>query len=189
MSYVTGGSVLGASIENAELADGAVTLAKLDTGLATWTLIEEQTSSSSGVITWNTNLGTYEEYLITGIMVKDATDGTFGLRFNGDTGTNYESQVLTVTGSTVTGAGSATDSSISGMARGIASEHCFIKVNIIKKSGKNPVAYGLGGGGGYYKMSCGEWNNTAALTSIILFTGDGDVAAGTSLTLMGRNLA
>jgi hypothetical protein len=87
-------SALGTSIENNEISDGVITVAKLSESSFgdVWVLIETLEPSAATTITSGT-LDAYDQYLIdVDVSTTEAVTQNFHMRINGDTGTNYTYQ-------------------------------------------------------------------------------------------------
>lgn len=129
----------------------------------------------------------------TGVTTRD----TFALQFNGDTGANYENQLITGLGSSPGAAGgvSQTSAIAGGIAGSTATASRFSQtvVDLLEYKGttkhKTYSSFSslmAGGGTNTILYSTGGlWANTAAITRIVVIPGTGNVDLGSRLVLYG----
>jgi len=99
------GSNFGASVDTGEITDGSVTEAKLETALQTqWRLLETLNPSGVASITSGTLTACSVYKVDFQDMTADASNSNLLLRFNGDTGVNYDHTYISA-GAVVTGGG------------------------------------------------------------------------------------
>jgi hypothetical protein len=146
-----------------------------------YTLLQTITANdSTGTYTTSTIPGTYKHILITGIGLQEAgsSDGSFSVRLNGDTGSNYTRYRHTIFGTTVgENVGYTTQMSIDGvMAQSGQGVDAYGQVQIWlydyaqTTTNKPMFAFGSSFNSGTNRKcwSNGVWKNTAAITSITL---------------------
>lgn len=172
-------------------------------GGGAWTLISKQVlASPAATITFSSISGSYNHLvLIQQARISDAvTGGDAGMQFNGDTGTNYDTQFLQGEGTAAQAGTVGTDAYIrydyvngSGADANTASSSetwipnyagtTFYKL-IQSHSGR---IFHPGTAADYHDRHCtGQWKSTAAITSIVLTdVGAGNFIAGSSFYLYG----
>jgi hypothetical protein len=118
---------------------------------------------------------TYQHLQIRAIT-NDASGEELGIRFNGDTGTNYSHHYLRGTGANATAAGSATQARINFMGS-VNNSTTIMGATIIDihdyvSTSKNKTVRTFMGvdnnGSGIVYLSSGLWQDTSAVTSITL---------------------
>ena len=161
------------------------------------TLITTNTAS----VTFS-NLNTYSAYkhlqirfLAKNTNTSDAAPETLAMRFNSDTGSNYAFHALFGNGSSVTSNASTTRTAISAIGRVSQSSTStifaagVIDVLDFSNSSKNTTVRSLGGinsSSSVIELRSGFWNNTAAVTSILLYDDGGrDFVSGSRFSLYG----
>jgi hypothetical protein len=158
-----------------------------------FTLLQTITANNTvTAYTTNTIPGTYKHILITGIGLQEggSNDGSFSVRLNGDTGSNYTRYRHTISGTTVgENVGYTTQMSIDGvMAQSGQGVDAYGQVEIwlydyANTSTNKPMfAFGSSFNASSNKKcwSNGVWKNTAAITSITLTdTNSANFLAGT----------
>jgi len=146
-----------------------------------FTLLQTITANNTTTnYTTSTIPGTYKHILITGIGLQEAgtSDGSFSVRLNGDTGSNYTRYRHTIFGTTVgENVGYTTQMSIDGvMAQSSQGVDAYGQVQIWlydyaqTTTNKPMFAFGSSFNSGTNRKcwSNGVWKNTAAITSITL---------------------
>jgi hypothetical protein len=157
------------------------------TALATITL-----GSSASSVTFSSIPATYRDLVLV-IRGSASANNTFGIRFNGDTGSNY-SYVDAFGRADVSGTVSSanTDSRFLLTVSGAfgAGDHQFI-TQIMDYSATDKHKTGLtrnalsGSSFPGVGMIAARWANTAAITSIAVLPGAGSMNTGTTLSLYG----
>jgi hypothetical protein len=163
------------------------------TDITGFTLLQTITANNTvTAYTTNTIPGTYKHILITGIGLQEggSNDGSFSIRLNGDSGSNYTRYRHTVSGTTWgENVGFTTQMEINGvMAQSGQGVDAFGQVQIWlydyaqTATNKPMFAYGSSFNASANKKcwSNGVWKNTAAVTSITLTdTNSANFLAGT----------
>jgi hypothetical protein len=155
------------------------------------------TYSPSGVtsVTFSSIPSTYQ-HLQLRVLSRTATSASdfVSLRFNGDSGSNYGFHYLNGNGASLVASASTPDTVIAWhTADGGDLANVFgaavIDVLDYKDTNKNKTTRNLNGydfnGSGTIELSSGLWRNTAAITSIDVFTFGPNFATGTSIALYG----
>ena len=136
------------------------------------TLTGDGTSTS---FTFSAIPSTYQHLQIRAIT-NDASGEELGIRFNGDTGTNYSHHYLRGTGANAQGSGSATQARINFMGS-VNNSTTIMGATIIDihdyvSTSKNKTVRTFMGvdnnGSGIVYLSSGLWQDTSAVTSITL---------------------
>ena len=160
---------------------------------STYEPIATQTlSSPSTSVTFSSFSGYTDLYLIVSGK-SDGSNADFGLRFNGDTGTNYSRLYLYGNGSTAT-SGVTSNSGYMNLMNFSNVQTEVNRVHIMNYSNSTTYktclsriddAASLG-----TVAQAGLWRNTAAITSLSIVTGGASaLQAGTMLTLYGIKAA
>jgi hypothetical protein len=147
--------------------------------------------SAASSITFGSIPATYRDLIIVFVGTASATsEGR--MRLNGDTGTNYSYQYMNGNGSTATGnAVSGNNFLRTGTnARATTTSALQMNINIMDYSATNKhkttinradaTVSGTGA-----EAVAGRWANTAAVTSVTIFTSTGNWSIGTTVALYG----
>ena len=126
------------------------------------------------------------------------------IRFNGDTGSNYSTHSMQAYNSANTGADAYTGQAyvyaggrITGPLTPSASNYGASVIDVLdyRNANKNTTMQQMSGvvddyqGNSYLWLSSSLWDNTAAVTSILLYPPSGSFNRGTEMTLYGLNSA
>lgn len=154
----------------------------------TYDLIATQTTSSVVTsVTFNSIPSTYRDLVIVSNVAAQAFDSWLGLRFNGDTGNNYN-WVRAGSGGVVTSSGSNA-AQIQLYAHLTTTRGVWVtNVMDYQQTDKHKSTIGHGGSAGAFgvAMSAGRWASTSAITSVTLFGGQGlEFASGATFTIFG----
>jgi len=151
-------------------------------------------TTATASVTFSSIPATYTHLQIRGI-VGDVTGGQASMlaQFNGDTATNYSTHFMTGNGSTATAGNSTTTDGMILGAYGLSSNGfggLILDVLDYTNTNKYTTTRGLGGGDnnstlGLIRFASGSWRNTAAVTSIKIYSNNGDLNQYTSLALYG----
>ena len=161
-------------------------------------LIETQILGSSQASVTFSSLGTYSStyrHLQLRMMTRadQVNDGIF-MRFNGDTGSNYADHNLLGNGSSVfsqartsqsniqfarTAYSSMTANSFSGIVLDVLDAYSTTKNTTIR------ALSGMTGGADNLQLYSGLWNNTAAVSSILVYSGATNFVSGSRFSLYG----
>jgi hypothetical protein len=184
-------------------------LGTLSSGVAASTSSYESIASATGTgssatITFSSIPGTYKHLQIRGIYRDTRTVNTIDvpicLRFNSDSGANYISHELTGNGSSASAASSGTgDDKINiynaGVTDGTAANivgASIIDIHDYASTTKNKTVRGFAGGDANtastdfkVSLSSGLWINTAAITSITVFSTAANLTTSTVFSLYG----
>ena len=163
-------------------------------------LIETQILGSSQASITFSNLGTYsstyKHLQIRGVVrgALASTSESFNLRFNGDTGSNYTQHGLFGNGSSVSSfastsqtstypgqitAANTTTNAYSGFVLDVLDAYSTTKNTTMRVLLGSASSYNL------ITLNSGLWLNTASITSITLFGGNNNLAAGTRMSIYG----
>ena len=156
---------------------------------ATYTPIASITlGATAASVTFNSIPQTYTDLVLVLDAIRASGDGSVGLQYNADTGTNYSFTFLTGNGSAASsGRSSSTvrvDSAYINTTRSTNIAHIFNYSNATTYKTSlarfNPSTQFVG-------MYAGLWRNTAAITSINIFNSDGvtNFASGSTFNLYG----
>jgi hypothetical protein len=148
-------------------------------------------SGGSAIITFSSIPSTYQHLQIRAIG-KGATAGGRQIlfQFNGDTGSNYNSHHLYGDGASAV-AGVKGTSTNGWVTYWDSSQFGSVVMDVLdyKDSNKYKTTRAIGGhdlnGSGYILLRSGLWMNTAAITSISLFTDSGNFTEYSSFALYG----
>jgi len=154
-------------------------------------LIEDRVlGAAAPSVVFNTGLTDFTRFRLTVFVVKDGTNGALQLRFNGDSGANYASQLVAASASSPSGSrstGATVFAPLSGVMA--ANTPTFVTLDIQKPQASDPARItneGAWGSDITYVAKVGEWNNTADLiSSITILSAAGNFAAGTRIVLEG----
>lgn len=135
----------------------------------------------------------YQDLVIIGNVQLTSSGQSFLYQYNGDTATNYSLTILKGNGTSAT---SDRRSSINyqlaaGWDAGLPTSTSYASgiINIQNYSNtttnKTSIARGSNAAGGDVTSTVCLWRNTAAITSITLYTGTGSLAAGSTFDLYG----
>lgn len=164
-----------------------------------WELIEEATPSGVGTITFS-SLGTFThlEIRYSARSSKAASNEDLNIRFNGDTGNNYDTQILNSFGSTTAsgegvplaffgGIGISASSATAGACGvGTISIYDYRGTTFFKSITANALRKdSTASAGNIAQVMAGAWRNTAAVTSITLLLQSGNFDAGSKFSLYG----
>ena len=159
--------------------------------------IATATPTTGQIVTFSSIPNTYKslQIRITGLI---ASSENYGVRFNGDSGTNYTLHYLYGNGTSVLVAGYATpfDSKISINANSYISQASpnplvsIIDIHDYTSTSKNKTLKAFSGadnnaGNGKVGLGSGVWLSTAAITSLSVVTDLYNFMSGTSIALYG----
>jgi hypothetical protein len=162
----------------------------------TYEPIASQTlGSAAATVTFSSISGTYTDLiLISQAQNTGGTWGTFNVRVNGDSGTNYSRTYMYGNGSS-TGSGrqiNTTESVIGTIPASSGGFFTLVKINFMNYSNtttnktfictENDVSNAA-------TATVNLWRNTAAITSIAIFSSVGNLATGSTFTLYGIKAA
>lgn len=150
-------------------------------------------TSATASVTFSSIPSTYTDLVLVVNVQLTSSGQSLLYQFNSDTGTNYSLTILKGNGSSAT---SDRRSSINyqlgaGWDAGIPTSGSFgtAVINIQNYSNsttyKTSVARGANAGGGDVTATVNLWRNTNAINTLTVYTGSGNLAAGTTATLYG----
>jgi hypothetical protein len=156
-------------------------------------------TGSSGTITFSSIPQTYQHLQIR-IMANDGGNNNIGIRFNGDSGTNYANHKLEGDGSAVAASAntSVNRALYVGQATGLTDIMgvSIVDIHDYASSTKNTTVRSLVGwdsnndvDGGYIRLTSGLFNNTASVTSISLVDLGGNFTTTSIFALYGIKAA
>lgn len=158
----------------------------VSSGVPAWTtnagaleLIEHATLSAASTKTFS-SLGSYE-YLILKTNLNQSARNGLRIRFNGDTGANYNYNNINLSTGVISATGAATGIEC-GASLGAGNIVLNLSIPTLKKNGSNYRP--IGSSQGYLRgpgtiLLCGEYFGSANITSITLDVTAGSDAAGT----------
>ena len=154
-------------------------------------------TGSSGTITFSSIPSTYVSLQIR-FIANDSGNNNIGIRFNGDSATNYANHRLEGDGATVTASAntSVNNARHIGQALGTGLANTFgvgiIDIHDYQSSTKNTTVRSFNGwdtnnsaDGGVVRLSSGLWLNTAAVTSVSLIDLGGSFTTSSIFSLYG----
>lgn len=159
------------------------------TPIATTTL-----ASAAASYTFSSIPGTYTDLILISNASNASTDSALNMQFNGDTATNYSSTRLSGDGSTAT---SASTANLAYVIAGRANATGSISANGIAQimSYSNTTTYKTtitraNNSASITGAYAGTWRNTAAITSILIYSANAaNISAGSTFTLYGIKAA
>lgn len=163
----------------------------------TYEPIATTTLGSAGQITFSSIPATYTDLRIVLIDTVPSAANP-GLRFNGDTGSNYSGTVMSFTGASTVNSTQTLNSTAMYLQSQQASSTTIptgVSIDIFSYAGTTWktclfTAFTELNGSGAIELGNGLYRVTTAITSILLFTvGGGNFSAGTSATLYGIKAA
>ena len=152
-------------------------------------------TGSSGTITFSNIPSTYKHLQIR-MMANDGGNNNIGIRFNGDSATNYASHILEGSGTAASASGltSVNRALYVGQATSVANIYGVSIVDVLDygSTTKNKTVRSFvgwdsnnGGDGGTVRLSSGLWLSTAAVTSISLVDLAGSFNTTSTFALYG----
>lgn len=148
--------------------------------------------SDTSTVTFNSIPNTYTDLKL---VFNGRSNGFFGLRFNGDSGSNYSGLTHTSYGSTKSGENttSVTYINCGKTTAGLGTGKAILVTSNInsyagsrKKVALTEINADYSGGNGMTYYNVGAWHSTAAITSLSVYsTGSTDLIAGSNVTLYG----
>jgi hypothetical protein len=150
-------------------------------------------SSAVASYTFSSISGTYTDLVLVANVQLTSSGQSLLYQFNSDTATNYSLTILKGNGTSAT---SDRRSTINyqigaGWDAGLPTSSSFATaiINIQNYSNtstyKTSLARGSNAAGGDVTAAVNMWRNTAAITSLTLYTGSGNLATGSTFTLYG----
>jgi len=161
---------------------------------STYTPIATTTiGSNTNTVTFSSISGTYTDLVLVGVAQGTRTlyGGDFNLRFNGDSGANYSQAQTTASGTSVGtayygGINGINTGSVGGFGSGRYSVTIWNIFNYSKTTTYKPV---LAYRGKDATLVGGQWNNTAAITSVTCYNDGYNFVAGSVFSLFGIKAA
>jgi hypothetical protein len=167
-----------------------------------WTVIEEKELSGTGALSFTSIPATFSDLMLQGIVRGSPAAGAalMLMRFNGDSGANYDNERIDGGGAApAASSGAAATSSIVGtIPHASSAANVFAPFTLIVpgyadtshyKAWTANVAMHDPGVTATVTISGGQWRSTAAVTQIALSSNNGwtnNFVAGTRVTLLGR---
>jgi hypothetical protein len=147
-------------------------------------------SSATASVTFSTISGSYTDLVLICSIKGDASNGLIQVRFNGDTGNNYSYTRLYGSSSS---AASDRSSNVSSMqledpSTAFDSQFIVARGQILNYSNSTTYKTMLGRGDEVTNVTMATsnlWRNTAAVTSVTIFTPSNNFATGSTFTLYG----
>ena len=155
----------------------------------TYTPIATQTLSTAvSSISFNQLPSSYTDLVLVVNGINATGGDALGIRFNGDTGTNYSNTRLLGDGSAASSNRNSNQTAINiGFTNSSSPSPNIISINNYSNSTTNKTAIGRSGNASNEaKAAVGLWRNTASINSITLINLSGyNFASGTTATLYG----
>ena len=150
--------------------------------------------SATSTVTFSSISGSYTDLVLICSIKGDASNGTIQVRLNGDTGNNYSYTRIYGTGSTVASDRSSNVSSmqLEDPSTAFNSQFIVAKGQIQNYSNSTTYKTMLGRGDEVTNVTMATsnlWRNTAAVTSVTIFTPSNNFATGSTFTLYGIKAA
>jgi hypothetical protein len=163
----------------------------------TYTLIESQVlGSSAASVTFSAIPSTYTDLVLRYSARNDGSTTILGITFNGDTATNYSSMILRGSGASASSFSYATRSQLfqqDGIEPDTMTSNTFVNAEIYIPSylvSQNKPISGFtatedNSSTAYMSAIAHLWQNTAAITSINLYSNSGNIVTDSSFYLYG----
>jgi hypothetical protein len=150
--------------------------------LATVTL-----GSSASSVTFSSIPATYRDLiLVTNLVNSSFAEADAGIRFNSDTGTNYFRVAMTGDGSTAASFSSASQDANYYLIQSTTISTGIVQVLDYSATDKHKTSLVRGNlTAGRVSAFAGRWANTAAITSLTIFSPSGTFTSGNTLNLFG----
>lgn len=148
-------------------------------------------ASAVSSITFSSIPATYTHLQIRANIFSNANQSDVRVQFNGDTGTNYSQHGLYGSGTAATAGGTANSVFALGGLSGDTTRCGVTIIDILDYANTNKYKTNrtLAGvdqnGSGYVVLESGNWRNTAAITSITIFTNAANYTQYSSFALYG----
>ncbi len=147
-------------------------------------------SSATNTVTFSSISSSYTDLVLICSVKGDASNGLIRVRLNGDTGNNYSYTRIYGTGSAAASDRSANTSSMELEDPGTAFNSQFIVARGQIQNYSNSTKYKtmLGRGDELANVTMATvslWRNTAAVTSVTIFTPSNNFISGSTFTLYG----
>ena len=168
-------------------------------GASSFDLLETTLISTNTASVTFSGLGSYSDYKHLEIRWTARTNmaddfDELRIRLNSDTGSNYNGHQLQGSGSSVASAGGSTLSytGVASLPGNTSTANAFASgvtsIADFSSSSKNTTLRTLAGRNGTFnliRLASGLWNNTAAVTTILLYPGSGNFVSGSRFSLYG----
>lgn len=152
-------------------------------------------TGSSGTITFSSIPSTYASLQIR-LIANDGGNNNIGIRFNGDSATNYANHMLIGDGATASASANTSVNRALYVGQAISTASTFgvsiIDIHDYAVATKNKTVRSFhgwdtnnGGDGGAVRLTSGLWLNTAAVTSISLVDLAGSFSTSSVFSLYG----
>jgi hypothetical protein len=156
--------------------------------LATSTL-----GSATASVTFSSISGSYTDLVLV-CQLQGAGNADPGLRFNGDTATNYSSTVLHGDGTTATSFRYTSTTSLKSHNTGASMNGMVTSFIVSIQNYSNTTTYKTaitryGSAGGETDAAVGLWRSTAAINSVTVVTSSNSYDVGSTFTLYGIKAA
>ncbi len=152
-------------------------------------------SGGAASVTFSSIPGTYTHLQIRAILKNTSSSNFAAMRFNSDTGSNYNAHYLDGDGASVSAGGSANyDRSYFGYTSTSSQTHIFgaSVIDILDYKDTNKfktvrilTGVDVNGSGGYMEFSSSAWRSTSAITDINIFFSSNNFAEYTHIALYG----
>lgn len=158
-------------------------------GVSAWTPLAEYTVSGSSTtsVTFSSISALYRDLVLV-INGTNSVDANLYLRFNSDSGSNYDYALMYGNGSSaVAGSGNQTGIFFNNVAR-IGTAQSQFEINILdyaQTNKKKTLLASADRAGAATERYVFRWDNTAAITTIACIVASGNLVAGTTFTLYG----
>jgi hypothetical protein len=151
------------------------------TPIATTTLGSAQAS-----YTFSSIPSTYTDLVI---IINGTADNNIGARFNSDSGSNYSATRIQGDGTSASSSRFTNTTYVVGSYSSTTQASIWQFMNYSNSTTYKTALNRGGSGSDRTEAYVGTWRNTAAITSITMLSGTGNLSSGTTLTLYGIQAA
>jgi hypothetical protein len=142
-------------------------------------------SSAASSITFSSIPATYKDLIVIGNF-NGGTAGTFSIRLNGDSGTNYSRVWMLGSGSGSGNSGTSTNNAYRLFSYGSTRAVGIAQLMDYSASDKQKTLLWRGNDASAEVIAiAGRWANTSVVTSLNVFSQDGTFASGSTFSLYG----
>lgn len=163
-------------------------------GVSAYVALANVTLGSSAATVTMSSINQGYKDLVLVINAAPTAQTQFRLQFNGDTGNNYFSVNMMGNGSSASSGSGTSDGFTMPYAQSLVADNFFMSViNVMDYSATDKHKTSLirnnktdtVNGFGTTDATAYRWSNTAAITSLLIKTGSGSIAAGSTFALYG----
>jgi hypothetical protein len=153
----------------------------------TYTPLATVTLGSTGTsITFSNIPGTYRDLVLISNITRATADGVIQIQLNGDTGSNYSRVWMLGTGSGSGSSGTSTDAAYRMLSYSTRLSTVISQLFDYSATDKHKTMLWRGNdSGAEVNAMAGRWANTAAVTSLRVYSDAGNFASGSTFSLYG----